>query len=69
MQSYDTFLGILGNQGKRDELKRLKLIDALTSDVWNEARDASHRFREAVEQLFLRSNQQLTNLRMRFAIF
>jgi hypothetical protein len=69
MESYDVFLGILGDVEKRAELKKLKLNEALASAAWNEARDASHRFREGVESLFLKSNEQLKTLMMRFAIF
>lgn len=63
------FLGILSDPEKRIELKRLKLDNALTNEVWNEARAASHRFRPAVEDLFLKDDAKLRELTLRYGIF
>lgn len=67
--SYDTFLGILLDPGKRQELEDLKLDEALNSTVWNEARAASHLFRTAVETLFLAQPSLLRDLTLRYCVF
>jgi predicted nucleotidyltransferase len=67
--SYDSFLGILLDPEKRKELKELKITDALQSDVWQEARRASHDFRDAVEALFLAEGTLLKELTLRYGVF
>lgn len=67
--SYDSFLGILLDPEKRKELKELKITDALQSNVWQEARRASHDFRDAVEALFLAEGTLLRELTLRYGVF
>jgi len=67
--AYDHFLGILLDQGKREELARLPIARALESPVWLEARDASHEFRDGLENLFMKSSGLLSELTLRFGLF
>lgn len=67
--SYDRFLGILLDAEKRQALKELKITDALQSNVWKEARAASHDFRDAVEALFLADRTLLRDLTLRYGVF
>jgi predicted nucleotidyltransferase len=67
--AYDTFLGILLDPDKRAELSRLPIEKALESNVWLEARDASHDFRDALEELFLKTDGMLRDLTLRYAVF
>jgi predicted nucleotidyltransferase len=69
LASYDRFLGILLDPEKREELKELKITDALQSNVWQEARRASHDFRDAVEALFLTDETPLRELTLRYGVF
>lgn len=67
--AYDDFLGILLNPNDRDELSKLPIDNALESEVWRRARDASHNFRDALEQLFLKDKSLLSELTLRFGLF
>jgi hypothetical protein len=75
-QAYDDFVGILANNslldnGKtpRDHLDQLP-VDRLDSDlVFQNARKISHRFRNAVHEIFLRSNTKLSRMTIDFGVF
>jgi hypothetical protein len=67
--AYDDFLAILGDVEKRATLMTLRLQDAISSKVWNEARAASHRFREAIETLFFSEDQRLHELTRSYGVF
>ena len=66
---YDQFLGILIDRDQRSELSCLPLEKALSSRVWLSARDASHDFREGLEELFLKKTGLLSELTLRFGVF
>jgi hypothetical protein len=67
--AYDEFLGILLDRDKRTELSQLPIEDALASKVWIRARDASHGFRDGLEELFLKKQGLLSELTLRFGVF
>ncbi|MEO8216119.1 MAG: nucleotidyltransferase domain-containing protein [Acidobacteriota bacterium] len=67
--AYDRFLGILLDPGKRMELKELRIEGALHSKVWEEAHNASHDFRNGLEELFLKTDGVLRELTIRFGVF
>jgi predicted nucleotidyltransferase len=67
--SYDHFLRILLDPEKREELSNLPMEKALDNAVWREARDASHGFRDGIEDLFLREEGLLRDLTLRFGVF
>ena len=49
--AYDRFLGILSDPIQRSELNMLAIEDALESKVWMVAREASHDFRDGLEEV------------------
>ena len=67
--AYNQFLGILLDSEQRDELTQLPLANALKSRVWLAARDASHDFRDGLEELFLRKQSLVSELTLRFGVF
>ena len=67
--AYDQFLGILADPGKRSELERLPMENALDSSVWKEAHDASGLFRNAIQTMFPENDGRLKDLTMRFGVF
>lgn len=67
--AYDQFLGILLHPDERAELKLLPIEKALESKVWLAARDASHDFRDGLEELFLKKHGLLSELTLRFGVF
>jgi predicted nucleotidyltransferase len=75
-QAYDEFIGILADDslldnGKtsRDHLEQLP-VDQLDSDpVFQRARKISHQFRNAVHEIFLRSNTKLSRMTIEYGVF
>ncbi|HEY3740575.1 MAG TPA: nucleotidyltransferase domain-containing protein [Bryobacteraceae bacterium] len=68
--NYDRFLGILDHKDKRDELEKAKSHDDLRdSNAWREIRDVSAPFHEGLVTLFLRGNNELTDLTMKYGVF
>jgi predicted nucleotidyltransferase len=68
--SYDRFLSILDDQGKRDELAAASThADLRTSSAWNEIREVSNPFHEGLVHLFLSDNDSLRELTMKYGIF
>jgi hypothetical protein len=67
--AYDQFLGILLDSEQREELAQLPLANALESRVWRAARDASHDFRDGLDDLFLKKQSLVSELTLRFGLF
>lgn len=67
--AYDGFLGIMGDEHCREELKGLSLESAQDSTLWREARQLSHGFREAVQALFFETDPVLSALTKRYGVF
>jgi predicted nucleotidyltransferase len=67
--AYDDFLAILGNKEKREHLEKLTPDKLETDSVYDEARKVSHRFRDAVEEIFLRSDNPIGELTIRYGVF
>jgi len=75
-QAYDDFVGILADDSSLDNGKtRRKHLDELSvneldSDpVFQNARDISHRFRDAVHEIFLKSNTKLSRMTIDYGVF
>ena len=75
-KAYDDFVGILADESvldngetPRDYLEHLS-VDKLESDpVFQHAREISHEFRDAVHEIFLRSNTELSRLTIEYGVF
>lgn len=67
--NYDRFLAILNSPSKRDDLVEARTHGLRDSAAWKEIRDVSQPFHEGLVNLFLRDDQQLTELTMRYGIF
>ncbi len=68
--NYDRFLGILDHHDKREELERAQNHDELrASTAWIEIREISHPFHDGLVNLFLRDDDQLRQLAMRYGVF
>lgn len=67
--AYEDFLAILGNKEKRERLEKLT-PDKLENDpIYDEARKVSHRFREAVEEIFLKPDNPIGELTIKYGVF
>ena len=75
-KAYDDFIGILADDSlldngktRRDHLEELS-VDLLDSDpVFQYARAISHQFRDAVHEIFLRSNTDLSRMTIEYGVF
>jgi hypothetical protein len=67
--AYEDFLGVLSDQSKRKHFENLT-PDQLESDpLYAEAREISHRFRDAVHSIFLNSDNPIGQLTIRYGVF
>jgi len=74
--AYDKFIAILADEtllpnGKtpRQHLDDLSVEDLDSDEIFREARELSHRFRDAVHDIFLKSNTELSNLTTEYGVF
>ena len=68
--SYDRFLGILDDPDQRADLERAQTHDDLrSSPTWAKIRDVSKPFHDGLVNLFLRDNEQLKDLTMKYGVF
>jgi hypothetical protein len=68
--SYDRFLGILDDPEKRAELARAHTHEGLRrSNAWDEVREVSRPFHEALIALFLKDDEDLKNLTLEYGVF
>ncbi len=68
--NYDRFLEILGDPERRQDLSDARTHDDLRkSAAWREIRDVSRPFHEGLVNLFLRDDERLKQLTMRYGIF
>jgi predicted nucleotidyltransferase len=67
--AYEEFIGMLSDQAKRKHLEKL-IPDELESDsLYAEAREISHRFGDAVQSIFLTSDNPIGELTIRYGVF
>lgn len=55
-ESYNTFLGLLGDPAKRQHLEELAPADAPVDALYQEARAISHEFQAALDHIFFDEN-------------
>jgi predicted nucleotidyltransferase len=75
-KAYDDFVGILADDSplsdgktQRQHLEDLELEDLDKDPIFDEARQISHEFRDAVHEIFLRSNTELSRLTIEYGVF
>lgn len=69
-ENYDRFLSILDDPNKRRELEAARSHDDLRgSKVWNEIREVSWPFHDGLVALFLKDDEGLKNLTMKYGVF
>ncbi len=66
--AYDEFLGVVGDPEKRARLKSLRADASRTDPVFNEVRNFSGRFSEALNEIFF-SNRHLEPLTRKYGVF
>jgi len=69
-EAYDTFLGVLSDQEKRDHLKALTFDDLDRGDaLFKETSLIGHRFQEALDKLFFEEDIEIGRLVRSFGVF
>jgi hypothetical protein len=66
--SYDGFLGILADPEKRDHLEQLPFESYRDNEVYQQARDLSHSFRDGLLSLFF-DTKPLADLTRFYGVF
>jgi predicted nucleotidyltransferase len=70
LETYDGFVRLLSEAGNRERLESLLPDQMATDDLYQEARATSHRFQDAIEQLFLKPNSgPLSDLTIKYGVF
>lgn len=69
LSAYDTFLGILNEEHQRTKLKGLSFEEAAEDELFQQLRATSHRFRDALENLFFDEDPSLAQLTRRYGVF
>jgi hypothetical protein len=67
--AYNEFIGILSDTTKREVLEKLKPKQLETDEVYREARDVSHKFKDAVSKIFLSNDNAIGDLTIRYGVF
>jgi hypothetical protein len=67
--AYDEFLGILSDSNLRAHLDKLQADDGDTDEVYQRAREASHRFRDSLLELFFDDKTGLAELTRLYGVF
>src|SRR6266568_4169640 len=67
--SYNSFLALLNNEGKRNHLKKLRPEDIRSDKVFNEVRKFGRDFQDGLTALFFQDNEQLRRLTIFYGMF
>jgi len=67
--AYDEFLGLLADDGKRQQLNTMSFDDLEQDVTFKEARQISYRFRDAVSAIFLNQDNLLGRLTIEYGVF
>ncbi|MDR3634962.1 MAG: hypothetical protein P4L84_14250 [Isosphaeraceae bacterium] len=69
-ESYDAFLALIGDPGKRQHLEDLAPADASSDALYQDARAISHTFQAALDRIFLEDNgTELARLSKTYGVF
>jgi Putative nucleotidyltransferase DUF294 len=69
LDAYDRFLGVLADNDKREQLKKLGVEDAFADNVFKEAREIGTDFQTGLTELFFDSDKNLTAAIQRYGVF
>jgi predicted nucleotidyltransferase len=67
--AYDSFLAVLGDSAQRKHLEDLTPDQFEVDSIYKEARAISHRFAEAVQEIFLTADNPIGKLTIRYGVF
>jgi Nucleotidyltransferase domain len=67
--AYDEFVGMLADESQRKHLDELPVDQIEGDDLAKNARETSHRFRDAITELFLTKDTELGRLTVEYGVF
>jgi hypothetical protein len=67
--SYNDYLGILSDEGKRKHLETLTEGDAAKDDIYQEARHLTHTFRDGLLAFFFDAKSEMDILSKTYGVF
>jgi len=67
--AYEDFLGVLSDKAKRKHLENLTPEQLESDSLYSDARKISQRFRDAVQSIFLSSDNPIGELAIRYGVF
>jgi predicted nucleotidyltransferase len=67
--AYDSFLGVLADKSSRSRLDELEADKYETDELFREAREVTHRFREGLIELFFDEDSGLSELTKTYGVF
>ncbi len=67
--AYDEFVGILSDQEKRKHLETLTYENLKGDLLFDQGRDISHRFQDALDRIFLEPDSPFYDLTLKYGVF
>jgi hypothetical protein len=67
--AYNDFLGVLDDGNRRDELERLGPEEALSNELFNNAKETANRFQDGLTEFFFSTDMKLTRAAQRYGVF
>ncbi len=67
--AYNDFIELLSDASKRQQLEELKPNELESDLVYKAAREISHRFADAIEEIFLTADNPVGNLTIKYGVF
>jgi predicted nucleotidyltransferase len=67
--AYNAFLGVLSRRDKRQHLEELTPQALEFDELYQEAREISHKFGDAVQEIFLTADNPIGRLTIRYGVF
>lgn len=69
VSSYDSFLALLDDDGKREHLKKLQFEAASNDPLFTEVRALSRKFQQGLTRLFFGEDERLRDLMVTYGVF
>jgi len=69
LDSYDNYLKMLNDKTARDHLKSLDMYAAYGDPIFEEARQNSHAFQGALNEIFLKDNNAISKFTIKYGVF
>jgi hypothetical protein len=69
LDSYDSFLGMLNNEGLRNRFASLNMVNAYKDSEFEKAREISHNFQNSINDIFFAEDTNLKEYILKYIIY